>query len=81
MILKAVDVEGSGNGIVSVDRPVASFAEAKYRALKVYAFNMEKRRGIRERNSPFWGRYPEGSVTNFAGKFLSRPGAIARFIT
>jgi hypothetical protein len=55
-LIVRVDLEGSGNAIVSVDRPVVSFADAKYRTLKVCLLKMEGKRGIRERNRPFRGR-------------------------
>lgn len=40
-----VGLTGSGNGIVSVDKPVASFAEAKYRTLKVCLLGFKHGKG------------------------------------
>ena len=55
-LMVRVDSEGSGRAIVSADRPVASFADAKYRTLKVCVLKMKGKRDIRQRNRPFRGR-------------------------
>lgn len=44
-LIVRVGLVGSGKGIVSVDRPVASFAEAKYRTLKVCLLGFGKGEG------------------------------------